>query len=148
MLQDDEPFRPFLVASSMKTDYERPPFNRLTALSRIGGDEQLLHDLATFYVEDAPQLLDKLNTALQLGDAEGVLHAAHTLKSLSANLDAHQAVAVAEIVEHGGRTGELTVAATLIPELEAAIAAVIGSLRETYHDLPEDAPQPRSGGQR
>ncbi|MDZ4686994.1 MAG: Hpt domain-containing protein [Planctomycetaceae bacterium] len=119
----------------MMSEPQRSPFNRQTALQRIGGDERLLHDLAAFYVVDAPVLLSQLKDAVPQGDAEAVMHAAHTLKSLSANFDAHQAVALAGVMERAGRSGDLTVATDLVSELEAAVAAVIGSLQAAYHDL-------------
>jgi two-component system sensor histidine kinase BarA len=119
------------------TTCDPPPvaFNRHTALQRIGGDEQLLHDLALFYLEDAPALMAQLQDAMQQADAEGVTHAAHTLKSLSANLDAHQAAALASIVERIGRSGNLASAPDLLTELDAAVTAVLRSLRSSYSDL-------------
>ncbi|HUQ68729.1 MAG TPA: Hpt domain-containing protein [Planctomycetaceae bacterium] len=104
-------------------------------MQRIGGDERLLHDLAAFYVVDAPVLLAQLKEAVPQGDAESVMHAAHTLKSLSANFDAHQAVALAGVMERAGRSDDLTVAADLVTELDAAISAVIRSLQAAYNDL-------------
>jgi len=123
------------MAAFMTSEPQRSPFNRQTALQRIGGDERLLHDLAMFYVEDAPILLNQLKEAVQQGEAEAAMHAAHTLKSLSATLDAHQATALATIVERAGRSGDLSVAADIVLELEAAVAAVIGSLQTVYADL-------------
>lgn len=115
---------------------DRLPFNEHTALQRIGGDQRLLHDLAVFYVEDAPSLLATLREAVRNGDAEGVMHAAHVLKSLSSNLDAHQAVALAAVLESAGRSGDLKVATELVPELEASVSAVLKGLRSAYADLP------------
>jgi HPt (histidine-containing phosphotransfer) domain-containing protein len=117
------------------TSDPRAAFNRETALQRISGDERLLHDLASFYIEDAPVLVSQLQAALLERDKEAVTHAAHTLKSLSANLDAHRAAALAEILERSGRMGELTVAADLAGDLETAIDAVVQCLKETYPDL-------------
>lgn len=123
------------MALVMTTETQKSPFNRHTALQRIGGDERLLHDLAAFYLEDAPALLTRLKDALQQSDAESVMHAAHTLKSLSANLDAHQAVALAGILERAGRSGDLSAAGDFFAELDAAVAQVIDSLRATYPNL-------------
>jgi HPt (histidine-containing phosphotransfer) domain-containing protein len=123
------------MAPTMICDPSQAVFNRQTALQRIGGDEQLLHDLALFYLEDAPALLTQLQDAMQQADAEGVTHAAHTLKSLSANLDAHQAAALASIVERIGRSGNLASAPDLLAELDAAVHAVLRSLRASYSDL-------------
>jgi HPt (histidine-containing phosphotransfer) domain-containing protein len=119
----------------MSTETQKSPFNRQSALQRIGGDERLLHDLAVFYLEDAPALLARLKEAVHQSDAESVMHAAHTLKSLSANLDAHQAVALAGILERAGRVGDLSAAADFLAELDAAVADVIESLHATYPNL-------------
>lgn len=110
-------------------------FNPQTALQRIGGDEALLRDLAAFYIEDAPTLVGQVKQAISSQDAGSVMHAAHTLKSLSANLDAHQAMTLAELVERAGRAGDVAMAANLQGDLEAAVNAVITGLRSTYNDL-------------
>ena len=124
-----------IMPATMTCEPTPVAFNRQTALQRIGGDEQLLHDLALFYLEDAPSLMAQLQEALQQADAEGVTHAAHTLKSLSANLDAHQAAALASIVERIGRSGNLASASDLMIELDTAVKAVLRSLRTSYSDL-------------
>jgi len=69
------------------------------ALRRLGGDEKLLATMATFFLEDAPELLKQLNGALASRDLDTVMHRAHSLKGLSATFDALVFVEIAREVE-------------------------------------------------
>ena len=70
-----------------------------TALARLGNDAELLEELIQIFREDAPVLMQKIRGAAEDGDFEEARRAAHTLKGLSANLDAHGVVAAAQTVE-------------------------------------------------
>jgi HPt (histidine-containing phosphotransfer) domain-containing protein len=107
-------------------------FNRYTSLERMGGDERLLHDLAEFYVEDAPSLCRQLTEALQRGDADEVTRSAHSLKALSANFDAHAACAIAQLVERTSGSGNLTAVRPLLATLSTTVEALIAGLRAEF----------------
>lgn len=78
-----------------------------TALARLGGNEQLLSDLAAFFLEDAPGILRELSAAIAAGDGPSVERAAHSLKGLAANFGAPAAVRAAAELQDAARRGDL-----------------------------------------
>jgi CheY-like chemotaxis protein len=99
------------------------------ARARLGNDEQLLRDMAGFYIEDVPVLFGELRTGLENGDAELAARSAHSLKGLSANFDARLAVEAALAVELAAKGGDLTKAAAGVDELDAEVGRVIQALK-------------------
>jgi len=69
------------------------------ALSRVGGNEQILIDIARFFVEDTPKILDEMAQSLQSRDHQEAARRAHSLKGLAANFDAVACVASAQALE-------------------------------------------------
>jgi HPt (histidine-containing phosphotransfer) domain-containing protein len=106
--------------------------NLEAALQRLGGSTKLLRDLARFFIEDHEELLRRLESAVASGDCNEALRAAHSLKTLAANLDAEQpCVKAASEIERNARDGNLTVASSLLPQLKQAAA----EFREQLRDL-------------
>jgi len=70
------------------------------ALARVGNDRQILTDIATFFLEDTPTLLDEIRSGIDDQDSELAARRAHTMKGLAANFDALPCVAAAQDVEH------------------------------------------------
>jgi HPt (histidine-containing phosphotransfer) domain-containing protein len=56
------------------------------ALKRVGGDRELLVRIIDFVVEDSPEYVKRMETALQCGEYGEVERAAHSLKGLVSNL--------------------------------------------------------------
>src|SRR5262249_41046928 len=61
------------------------PFNYSEALSYIGGDEMLLAELAAIFLQEYPQLLENLRTAVASSDVEALIYHAHALKGSVSN---------------------------------------------------------------
>ncbi len=53
------------------------------ALDALDGNVQLLRELAVIYIEDTPQVIEELDTAIQEGDDQVARRAVHSLKGLS-----------------------------------------------------------------
>lgn len=121
--------------SSFADQSRRPVFNPHLALQRIGGDGHLLRSLASFYIDDAPALLAQLRAGLEHQECDAVMHAAHTIKALSANLDSHETVAIAGIIERSARAHDMQLAMQLMDDLATAVDAVIQGLKGYYSDL-------------
>ena len=108
-------------------DFKAPAltgFDKDLALSRVGGDDELLKDIALLFLEDYPQVLGELKTALAAGDAHKAERSAHSIKGSVANFGAPEAVAAALAIEQFGRAGSLDAARVALPRLEAALAAL------------------------
>jgi CheY-like chemotaxis protein len=102
------------------------------ARRRLGNDEQLLRDMAGFYIEDAPTLLRDLREAIDAGDVELATRSAHSVKGLSSNFDAMTAMALAKTIEDAGRAGNLDEARDNVEALDAEVGRVIEALK---HDV-------------
>ncbi len=123
------PERPSM-SSLLKSPASPAVVNLDVARSRLGNDEQLLRDMAGFYLEDVPSLLDELRDGLQSGNVELATRSAHSLKGLSANFEAAPAVAVALRIETACREGHLQKAAESLTELDLELGRVMQSLKE------------------
>lgn len=100
------------------------------ALSRVGGDVELLREVIGLFLDDYPQSLDMIRDAVARGDQSSLERHAHSLKGSVSTFGAQEAFDAALALEKQGRTGDLAEAqdglhrlehalATLRPELEA-----------------------------
>ena len=99
-------------------------FDRTLALSRVGGDAELLKEIALLFLEDYPQSLRELREAIETGDAKRVERAAHGLKGSVSNFGARTAVEAAYRIETMGRAQQLTSVEPALRMLERALAAL------------------------
>jgi HPt (histidine-containing phosphotransfer) domain-containing protein len=74
-------------------------------LLSISGDSdpELLVDLISMFLQDAPQKLEAITTGLAALDFEKVEHAAHSLKGSSGNLGAQRVQDLCETIQIAGR---------------------------------------------
>jgi HPt (histidine-containing phosphotransfer) domain-containing protein len=101
-----------------------PVLDREVALSRVGGDVELLKEIAALFLGEYPKILDELRSAAERGDARRLERTAHSLKGSVSNFGACPAVAAAGSLEAMGRAGRLEQAAPVIRDLERALAAL------------------------
>lgn len=110
------------------TDGDLQVLDRLALDERLGGDEDLVAELALMLVEDAQRLAAECAAATAAGDLERTRMAAHTLKGAAANLCAERVVATAARLERLTRDSpgaDLTgVSAALVHEVERLIPAL------------------------
>lgn len=100
-----------------------------TALERVGGDKELLAELAGMFEEEYPQLLDGVRNGLRTADGNAVNAAAHQLKGLLAQFGADRARDAAHEVDTAGRAGDLKQAAEAFGELERLMERLQPELR-------------------
>jgi two-component system, sensor histidine kinase and response regulator len=98
--------------------------DRQLALSRVGGDAQLLKEIAVLFLEDYPKMMDRLREAAARGDAKSVERTAHGLKGSVANFGAKSAVDAALALEGMGRAQQLSEVEQVIRSLDLALAAL------------------------
>ena len=73
------------------------------ALSRVGGDRELLQELIELFLQESPKMLSELQDATAAGDAQTVENTAHGLKGSAANFGAEATVDAAFRLEMLGR---------------------------------------------
>jgi HPt (histidine-containing phosphotransfer) domain-containing protein len=90
-------------------------------LSRVGGSEALLIDVATLFLEDGPRQVDSIRRAVEAADANGVRRAVHSLRGSAAIFGAAALVALAQHLEEEAAGGDLERAAARLDELKALV---------------------------
>ncbi len=103
---------------------EGASLDRQVALSRVGGDVELLKEIAVLFLEDYPKSLADLRDAAARADAKALERAAHGLKGSVANFGAAAAFEAARTLEELGRARNLAPAAAVIAQLEQALAVL------------------------
>jgi len=94
------------------------------ALSRVGGDFDLLREVVELFLNDYPRALDKLRTAVAAHDASGVEHHAHSLKGSVSTFGAQHAFDAALALERKGRSGDLINIDEGLKRLEFALSSL------------------------
>jgi CheY-like chemotaxis protein len=110
-------------------------------LSRVGGDIDLLQELAALFSECCPSLLEEIRSALTGQDCRRLERAAYALRSAVSNFHARAASDAALRLERIGREGDLSLAESavqdLIDELERLKPALslLSRHMESFRDL-------------
>lgn len=107
------------------SEQEVPLLDIDTAVNRIGGDRELYNEVAQIYLEDAPELLEKIAANLKILNRETVERNAHSLKSASANVGAERARAAALAIELEAHTADQSRLSTLLSDLRQCIQTVM-----------------------
>lgn len=100
------------------------------AMARVGGDTELLRELAQLFMEESPRLMAELRAAHEQGDAKQVERTAHGLKGSVANFGAKPAVDAAYQIEQLGKAGKLEPAAEVLRSLDLALLALNAELSQ------------------
>jgi signal transduction histidine kinase/CheY-like chemotaxis protein len=99
----------------------------LRDLEEISAGSGFLRRIYTLYLDHAPRVRAELLRAVELGDADAAVHAAHALKSMSHNVGARRLAAAAEAIErHAFEAGKPAAddLAALARLLDATLATV------------------------
>jgi len=87
-------------------------------------------ELIDAFLDDAPQLIQQMKTALKAGDPESFRRAAHSLKSNGATFGANNLSALAKELEMLGRENKLEQTGGRLDVLEAAYKKAARELKE------------------
>jgi len=104
-------------------------WNSAEALARTDGDADLLREIASLFVEEAPKLLQGLRHALATSDADQTTHLAHSLKGELGCLAAGTAMAQARRLEEMARRKDLAPAGEICDALERETHGLLDDLR-------------------
>jgi two-component system, sensor histidine kinase and response regulator len=102
--------------------------DRKAALDRVGGDVDLLKDIAHVFLDDCPRALAELRSAAARGEGPVVERVAHGLKGAASNFGASRVVAASLAIEQMGRAGKIDEFAAAMATLEAALVDLRGEL--------------------
>jgi two-component system sensor histidine kinase/response regulator len=113
-----------IVKQVVETDTSDAGFDRAVALSRVGGDAELLKEIAILFLDDYPKSLTELHEAVDAGDARRLERSAHGLKGSVSNFGARPAVDAAMQLEIMGRAQKMVEVEQVLHTLELALAAL------------------------
>lgn len=99
------------------------------ALTRVGGDAELLREVVELFLDDYPPALERIRTAVAAQDASAVEHHAHSLKGSVSTFGAKRAFEAAFALEKQGRAKDLTGVETSLCELENALNELLPELQ-------------------
>ncbi|MBK9394462.1 MAG: Hpt domain-containing protein [Uliginosibacterium sp.] len=109
-------------------------FDKIWMLEQIGGDLDLLHEVAKIFLQDSTRLKNELTQALAAGNSKALHAAAHATKSAVGNFGALQAVDVATKLEKACKDGDQSsfarLQAMLVTEVDRLVDALQAELAE------------------
>jgi two-component system sensor histidine kinase/response regulator len=87
----------------MSTSLPETGLDRHVALLRVGGDEELLKEIAAIFLEECPRMLAAIRSAITDNNPRILEESAHALKGSVGNFGARAAVESALRLEQMGR---------------------------------------------
>jgi len=112
-----------------RTQNEHQAIDFESALAKVGGDRDLLAELAELFCQERPKMISALERAVAERNGPSAHAAAHSLKGSVAVFAAKWAVALAMQLEAFADSGQLASAAELLSELKTEIERVCEELR-------------------
>jgi two-component system, sensor histidine kinase and response regulator len=103
------------------------------ALERLGGDAELLREVAGLFLEEYPMLMDEIHAAMVSGDGESLQRAAHSMKGAVSNFGAEDVYEAAFALEKMGRAGDFTTMENSIRCLADALENIRPALELLAH---------------
>jgi len=98
-------------------------------LAMVGGDSDVVSELARLFLEDGPRRLEDIKAALAAGDHEAVRNAAHTLKGSAASICAARTADAALRLEQLAQASDLAGARGAFAALSVEVAQLEQALR-------------------
>lgn len=106
-----------------------PNFDLKEALTRVDDDHETFRMMAEVFLEQGPQDLAAIETALEQGDAGTAAKSAHRLKGSVLQFCAEAAVKAVKAVETAGKSGDVAEAQRIFPLLKTELARLCDALR-------------------
>ncbi len=103
-------------------------FDLGACLSRVGGDEALLAEIAALFIDSCPAMLDEISEALDDCDGERLARAAHAFKGSVGNFNVTKPLQAAKKLEKFACAGDLAGAQETFALLKTYAAQLIHSL--------------------
>jgi CheY-like chemotaxis protein/HPt (histidine-containing phosphotransfer) domain-containing protein len=103
-------------------------YDRAATLDRLGGDADLLAEVAQIYITSAPTHLEILAAALDRAEPEALHREAHALKGATATFEAPVVYTAIAELEAFGKRGDLQAASTAFATVKSLVNALMTEL--------------------
>jgi PAS domain S-box-containing protein len=132
-----------LTGSRGETPLEPPPspgakdevLDKKAILAAFEGDEDLIREVIGLFLQECPQQMAAIRSAVEDRDAQKIFRAAHSLKGSLSNFAAAGAFQSAQYLEKLGREGDVSKVASAFEVLEERV----GMLYQAMTELGEEA---------
>lgn len=104
--------------------------DRALALERLGGDEELLQEVAQLFLDEYPVLMSDIRRAIETSNSNQLERAAHSLKGSVANFGSEAAWKAAFALEKLGREQQLAGVDTAYAHLVMVMNTIQPALAE------------------
>ncbi len=108
-------------SSSDSVSVPERPLDLQKALESLGDDRELFDEALATFLENIPQALDAIQSAISEADSARLQMAAHSLKGAASNIYAEPTRSVAQQLEQLGQEGQFQAAVTMLEELQASL---------------------------
>ena len=108
--------------------------DREAALGRVGGDVDLLKEIAGLFLEDELNMVDAIDQSAAARDAKSLERSAHTLKGCVSNFGAAEAYEASLALEQLGRAGDFAA----VPEGLQRLRNALDKLRPELQQLASE----------
>ncbi len=117
------------------TDFEETgkDFDLDVAMAHVGGEVELLAELAELFLKDYPRLLKEMKDAISQVDPSVLERAAHTLKGRLAFFGVHRMGEQALGLEMMGRNHNFSLAVRALNQIEAGMESVLPEFVSLTH---------------
>jgi two-component system sensor histidine kinase/response regulator len=105
-------------------------------MERLGGDEQLFHEVVEIFLDDVPKHMAALAQAIADGDTEAIERVAHTLKGELGYLGISEVSRKAREMEEFGRKSDVRLAASLYETFQPELCELLISMRRMVGAKP------------
>jgi two-component system sensor histidine kinase/response regulator len=105
-------------------------------LERLGGDEQLFHEVIEIFLDDVPKHVAALGQAIAEGNTEAIERVAHTLKGELGYLGISEVSRKAREMEELGKKSDVRLAASLYETFEPELCELLISMRRMVGAKP------------
>jgi HPt (histidine-containing phosphotransfer) domain-containing protein len=112
-----------------------PAYDRQRIVENLGGDEELLAEIARMFFIEAETSVPAIRAAIDNADAKALHNVAHSLKGAVSNFAADRATAAAAALEQCGKLANLAPAERLFVELSAAVSDLVAALRADFGQI-------------
>ena len=99
-------------------------FDKRRLLDTLGGDESTMHEVLKMFLDDMPTQINRLEEAVNSGDARRATRQAHTVEGAAASVGAVLLRECSASLEELGRTSQLDEIGVRLNDLRAEFAEV------------------------
>ncbi len=140
LTQDDrEAFSSLLVKPADAAEPKSPSvmvWDMDDTMERLGGDEQLFHEVIEIFLDDVPKHMAALGQAIADGNTEAIERLAHTLKGELGYLGISEISRKAREMEELGKKSDVRLAASLYETFEPELCELLISMRRMVGAKP------------